>query len=323
MRQLRISAQITNRETKSFEKYLTEVSQVGDIINVAGEVELATIIQNSKDPIAVEKAVKDLCKANLRFVISVAKQYQGQGMPLGEIINEGNLGMLKAAYKFDHSRGFKFISYAVWWIRQSILKAIAETGRPIRLPLNKITELNKVKKALNSIEQNLGRPATISETIRAYAKAELINNFEKQGVLFSPTEEEISIEVDSRNWKPLITLIESQSKRVSSLDDFASNDDQSATIGDLMESGGFDDLKSELNQADLRVVLEEVMGKLPEKERYVLTNCFGIGGTEQKSLEEIGFKLELTKERVRQVRAKGLKRMKQLDKTGQLTQFMD
>jgi len=323
MRQLKISAQITNRETKSFEKYLTEVSQVGDTITAAEEVELAIIIQTSKDPKAVEKAVKKLCRANLRFVISVSKQYQGQGMPLGEIVNEGNLGMIKAAYKFDHSRGFKFISYAVWWIRQSILQAIAETGRPIRLPLNKITELNKVKKILNSIEQHLGRPATISEIIRAYARNEMVSSFKKQGILLSPTEEEITVAVDSRDWKSLTDLIERQSKRISSLDEFANDEDQSATIGDLMASGGFEELKSELNQADLKIILEGVMNKLPERERYVLTNCFGIGGTEQKSLEEIGFRLELTKERVRQVREKGLRRMRVLDKSGQLTQFMN
>lgn len=322
MRQLKISAQITNRETRSFEKYLNEVTQIGDVINATEEVELATIIQTSKDKKEVEKAIQKLCRANLRFVISVAKQYQGQGLPLNELVNEGNLGMLKAASRFDHTRGFKFISYAVWWIRQAILQAIAETGRPIRLPLNKITDLNKTKKIKKMLEQRLGRPATIAEIIRAYAENDLISDFKKSGILRSPTEEEIDQAVDSKDWNSLITLIEKQSNRVTSLDEYANDEDKSATIGDLMASEGFEDLKSNMNQSDLRIILDGIMGKLPEREKYVLTHYFGISGAQQKSLEEIGFDLDLTKERVRQVREKALRRMKVMDKKKQLGQFI-
>ena len=322
MRQLKISAQITNRESLSFEKYLTEVSQIGATITAEEEVELAIIIKTSDDPQAAVNAVQRLCRANLRFVISVSKQYQGQGLPLNELINEGNYGMAKAAYKFDHTRGFKFISYAVWWIRQSILQAIAENGRSIRLPLNKITELNKVKKILSSIEQDFGRPATISEIIRAYAKNEVYSSLKKEGLVRLPTEQEIDVAVGARDWKALTDLIERQSKNVTSLDEFANSEDKSSTIGDLMASNGFEDIKSHQNHEDLKIILSNVMKRLPEREHYVLTSCFGIDGR-QKSLEEIGVELELTKERVRQLREKGLRRIRVIDREGQLSQFID
>jgi len=322
MRQLKISAQITNRETLSFEKYLTEVSQIGDVLSTKEEVELATIIQTSKDKRKVEESVRKLCEGNLRFVISVAKQYQGSGVPLNELVNEGNLGMMKAAYRFDHTRGFKFISYGVWWIRQSILQAIAETGKSIRLPLNKISEVSKVSKIKASLEQGLGREATITEIIYEYAKSDILSSFSKSNTLGDPTEEEISAEVDSRNWKPLMTLIDSQSKRVTSLDDMIGEDERGSTIGDLMASDGLEEFNSGIELSDLRIVLKQFMRRLTERERLVITQYYGINGADPKSLEEIGADLELTRERVRQIREKALRKLKRTDDKSLLSEYM-
>ena len=275
MRQLKITKSITNRESASLDKYLQEIGRE-DLITVEEEVELAQRIRKG-DRVALEK----LTRANLRFVVSVAKQYQNQGLSLPDLINEGNLGLIKAAEKFDETRGFKFISYAVWWIRQSILQAIAEQSRIVRLPLNQVGSLNKVNHEINKFEQeNLRRPSV--EEIA-----------DRTGV----DEEKISQSMAA-------------SGHHVSIDAPFGDDDDNAMV-DVMSSGDDSRTDKQVDHESMAMELKQVLGQvLKERERQIVCACFGIGEPE-KGLEEIGDKMGLTRERVRQIREKSISKLRE------------
>lgn len=299
MRQLKISKQITNRDTQSFTKYLTEVSNL-PMLTPEEELELSKKIQKG-DKVALER----LINGNLRFVISVAKQYNNRGMSLPDLVQEGNIGLAKAAERFDETRGFKFISYAVWWIRQSILQALADDGKQIRLPLNKVSVLNKIKQAKTELEQILERTPT---------------NYEISNHL-------MDIEYDKPNGEPLkyeedkIKLLLEQSSSISSLDAPMTDDDDSGSIMDMMEGDSEYDIKNVMKIKDLQIELERVLSKFPIREREAVIMYFGLFGHEQKSLEEIGMKFDLTRERVRQIKEKALRRLRQRTRNTSLKSF--
>ena len=267
MRQLKITKSITNRESASLDKYLQEIGRE-DLITVEEEVELAQAIKKG-DHAALEK----LTRANLRFVVSVAKQYQNQGLSLPDLINEGNLGLIKAAQKFDETRGFKFISYAVWWIRQSILQALAEQSRIVRLPLNQVGSLNKISKAFSKFEQE---------------NEELANKLEIPVDKISDT-----LKVSGRHISVDAPFVEGEDN---SLLDVLPNDD--SPMAD-----------SSLNQESLSKEVERALNQLHERERDILKMFFGIG-CQEMTLEEIGAKFDLTRERVRQIKEKAIRRLK-------------
>ena len=275
MRQLKITKSITNRESASLDKYLQEIGKE-DLITVEEEVELAQRIRKGD-----QEALEKLTKANLRFVVSVAKQYQNQGLSLPDLINEGNLGLIKAAEKFDETRGFKFISYAVWWIRQSILQAIAEQSRIVRLPLNQVGSLNKVNHEINKFEQeNLRRPSV--EEIA-----------DRTGV----DEEKISQSMAA-------------SGHHVSIDAPFGDDDDNAMV-DVMSSGDDSRTDKQVDHESMAMELKQVLGQvLKERERQIVCACFGIGEPE-KGLEEIGDKMGLTRERVRQIREKSISKLRE------------
>lgn len=273
MRQLKITKSITNRESASLDKYLQEIGRE-ELISVEEEVELAQRIRQG-DQAALEK----LTRANLRFVVSVAKQYQNQGLSLPDLINEGNFGLIKAARKFDETRGFKFISYAVWWIRQSILQALAEQSRIVRLPLNQVGSLNKINKAISKFEQDFQR---------------------------KPSSEELSeildIDVDK------ISESVSVNGRHTSLDaPFSDSEDNS--LMDVLTDADAPNTDSSLNQESLSVEVDRALSQLSPRERDILKMFFGIGGQEM-TLEEIALKFDLTRERVRQIKEKAIRRLK-------------
>ncbi len=274
MRQLKISKQITNRETASLDKYLQEIGKV-DLISAEDEVSLAKRIKEG-DQIALER----LTKANLRFVVSVAKQYQNQGLTLGDLINEGNLGLIKAAKRFDETRGFKFISYAVWWIRQSILQALAEQSRIVRLPLNRVGSISKINQAYAILEQTLGR---------------------------EPTAEELSevTEIDPDE----ISKTMKNAKRHVSIDAPMINGEDNSLL-DVMETIGDDDPDSVLIGESLRQEVQRSLSTLTEREALVLQQYFGLNGSQALTLEEIGENINLTRERVRQIKEKAIKRLR-------------
>ena len=274
MRALKITQSITTKETESFNKYLRDVSGL-DMINPETEIELAKRIKAGDI-----KAQDQLVKANLRFVISVAKQYVGRGLDIEDLVSEGNLGLIKAAQKFDETRGIKFISFAVWWIRQSILQSLADNSRQVRLPLNQINALNKIKSAENDLEQQLQRKATASEL------AEYLN-----------------IEEDK------INLSITSSQKISSMDT-PFGDDSDFTLADTFQSSDFAD--TEIIQSDISEKIKGALSNLTERERFIIINLFGIGVNEM-TLSEIGLKLDLTSERVRQIKNGALKK---LSKTG-------
>ena len=274
MRALKITQSITTKETESFNKYLRDVSGL-DMINPQTEIELAKRIKAGDI-----KAQDQLVKANLRFVISVAKQYVGRGLDVEDLVSEGNLGLIKAAQKFDETRGIKFISFAVWWIRQSILQSLADNSRQVRLPLNQINALNKIKSAENDLEQQLQRKATASEL------AEYLN-----------------IEEDK------INLSITSSQKISSMDT-PFGDDSDFTLADTFQSSDFAD--TEIIQSDISEKIKGALSNLTERERFIIINLFGIGVNEM-TLSEIGLKLDLTSERVRQIKNGALKK---LSKTG-------
>ena len=274
MRALKITQSITTKETESFNKYLRDVSGL-DMINPETEIELAKRIKAGDI-----KAQDQLVKANLRFVISVAKQYVGRGLDVEDLVSEGNLGLIKAAQKFDETRGIKFISFAVWWIRQSILQSLADNSRQVRLPLNQINALNKIKSAENDLEQQLQRKATASEL------AEYLN-----------------IEEDK------INLSITSSQKISSMDT-PFGDDSDFTLADTFQSSDFAD--TEIIQSDISEKIKGALSNLTERERFIIINLFGIGVNEM-TLSEIGLKLDLTSERVRQIKNGALKK---LSKTG-------
>ena len=279
MRQLKIQKSITNRNSEALDKYLVEIGRA-PMISIDEEIELAQIIR--KGGRAGERAKNRLVEANLRFVVSVAKQYQHQGLTLTDLIDEGNIGLIKAAERFDETRGFKFISYAVWWVRQSILQAIAEQSRIVRLPLNQVGSLNKVNQEINKFEQeNLRRPSVQEISDRTGVDEDKI----AQSMMASG--HHVSIDAP-----------------------FGSDDDDNAMV-DVMSSG--DDSRTdkgvdhESMAQELRAVLDKV---LKERERKILCACYGIGETE-KGLEEIGDKMGLTRERVRKIREKSITKLRE------------
>jgi len=286
MRQLKITKSITNRETASLDKYLQDIGKE-ELITAEEEVELAKRIK-AGDHLALEK----LTKANLRFVVSVAKQYQNQGLSLPDLINEGNLGLIKAAKRFDETRGFKFISYAVWWIRQSILQALAEQSRLVRLPLNQVGSLNKIKKATSRLEQRFERPPSVDEI------AELMELPEyKVDKAMKITTRYVSVDA------PL-----SQEEDTKFLDVFVS-DDVPKTDSDLM--------RESLNKE-----IQRSLATLTEKERDVINLYYGIGMAHGLTLEEIGAKFDLTRERVRQIKEKAIRRLKHTSRSKLLKAYL-
>lgn len=274
MRQLKIVKQITNRDNKSLDKYLQEISGV-EMINTEEEVELTKRIKEGD-----QKALERMVNANLRFVVSVAKQYQNQGLPLEDLINEGNVGLIKAAQRFDESRGFKFISYAVWWIRQSILQSLAEQARMVRLPLNRIGVLTKINKAAALLEQKFERKPSVNEL------AELLETTSEQVqdyIKISPRHISLDAPVSEEDDTSLLTLLE--------------NEDVPTPDAKLIKESLQSEVKTSLNI-------------LAEKEREIICYYYGINGYPEQTLEEISLKLDITRERVRQLREKAIKKLK-------------
>lgn len=278
MRQLKIQKSITNRNSEALDKYLVEIGRA-PMVSIEEEIELAQAIK--KGGRAGERAKNKLVEANLRFVVSVAKQYQHQGLTLTDLIDEGNIGLIKAAERFDETRGFKFISYAVWWIRQSILQAIAEQSRIVRLPLNQVGSLNKVNHEINKFEQeNLRRPSV--EEIA-----------DRTGV----DEEKISQSMAA-------------SGHHVSIDAPFGDDDDNAMV-DVMSSGDDSRTDKQVDHESMAMELKQVLGQvLKERERQIVCAYFGIGEPE-KGLEEIGDKMGLTRERVRQIREKSISKLRE------------
>lgn len=274
MRQLKITKSITNRESQSLDKYLQEIGRE-DLITADEEVELARKIRQG-DQIALAKLVK----ANLRFVVSVAKQYQNQGLTLPDLINEGNLGLIKAAKRFDETRGFKFISYAVWWIRQSILQALAEQSRIVRLPLNQVGSLNKINKAFSKLEQEYER---------------------------EPSPEELAKLLDIPEEKVADTMKVS-GRHVSMDAPFVQGEDNS--LIDVLENHDAPRADKLLMHESLQKEIERSLSTLTERERDVVKLFFGIGQNHGLTLEEIGDKFDLTRERVRQIKEKAIRRLR-------------
>ncbi len=287
MRQLKISKQITNRESQSLDKYLQEIGKV-ELLTPDEEVELARRIKQG-DQVALEK----LTKANLRFVVSVAKQYQNQGLSLGDLINEGNLGLIKAAKRFDETRGFKFISYAVWWIRQSILQALAEQSRIVRLPLNRVGALNKIGKAFSKLEQEYERepsPEEISE------------------VLENMSEEEISdtLKISGRHVSVDAPFVQGEENR----------------LLDVLENDAEPNPDNELINESLSKEVERALSTLTQREAEVIRLYFGIGVEHSLTLEEIGEKFDLTRERVRQIKEKAIRRLRHTSRSKGLKTYL-
>jgi RNA polymerase primary sigma factor len=286
MRQLKITKSITNRESRSLDKYLQEIGKE-DLINAEEEVELARKIKQG-DQVALEK----LTRANLRFVVSVAKQYQNQGLTLPDLINEGNLGLIKAAQRFDETRGFKFISYAVWWIRQSILQAIAEHSRIVRLPLNQVGSLNKLNKAFSKLEQE----------------------FERE-----PTEEELATILDLPEDKIKDSI--SISGRHISMDAPLVSGEES-TLYDVMVNKDSPRADKDLIKESLQTEIERTLDTLSEREKEIIKLYFGIGMNHGLTIDEIGEKFDLTRERVRQIKEKALKRLRQSTRSKLLRTYL-
>jgi RNA polymerase primary sigma factor len=274
MRQLKITKSITNRESQSLDKYLQEIGRE-ELITAEMEVELAQKIKQG-DQIALEK----LTKANLRFVVSVAKQYQNQGLTLPDLINEGNLGLIKAAQRFDETRGFKFISYAVWWIRQSILQALAEQSRIVRLPLNQVGSLNKINKAFSRLEQEFERPPSNDELATA----------------LELTEEKVkdTMKISGRHVSVDAPFVDGEDNSL--LDVMVNNDSPKADL--------------ELMRESLQREIERSLSTLNDREKDVVMLFFGIGKKHGLTLEEIGSKFDLTRERVRQIKEKAIRRLR-------------
>lgn len=286
MRQLKISKQITNRESQSLDKYLQEIGKV-DLLTPDEEVELAQRIREG-DQLALEK----LTKANLRFVVSVAKQYQNQGLSLGDLINEGNLGLIKAAQRFDETRGFKFISYAVWWIRQSIIQALAEHSRIVRIPSNKIGALSKIDQASSLLEQQ----------------------FERE-----PTDEELA-ELLDMTVDEVRTTVRSQTKQVSIDKPFS--EDEGSSLLDVMEDEDSNEVENIVYSDSLRREVGRLLSTLTERERIVISQYFGLSENTSLSLEDIGENLGLTRERVRQIKEKALRKLSKNPKNELLKPYL-
>jgi RNA polymerase primary sigma factor len=285
MRQLKIVKQITNRESQSLDKYLQEIGKV-DLITAEMEVELAKKIR-AGDTMALEK----LTKANLRFVVSVAKQYQNNGLTLGDLINEGNLGLIKAAMRFDETRGFKFISYAVWWIRQSILQALAEQSRVVRLPLNRVGTLNRISRAYSLLEQKFQREPSAGEV------AEELD--------VSQEEIESTMRIAGKHVSVNAPLIQGEE---SSLLDVLANSEENPDQGMMVQS--------------LQMEVSRALSTLTEREAEVISSYFGLNGARSMSLEEIGDKFNLTRERVRQIKEKATRRLRHTSRSKSLKSYL-
>ncbi len=274
MRQLKITKQVTNRDTLSLDKYLQEIGKV-ELLSAEREVELAKRIKKGD-----HKALEILVKANLRFVVSVSKQYQNQGLSLPDLINEGNLGLMKAAERFDETRGFKFISYAVWWIRQSILQALAEQARIVRLPLNKIGSLNKINKAFSKLEQEFQREPTLDEVAELMeTKPELVEDT----LNFSSSH--ISMDAPLR-------------------------EEEANNLYDVMMNNDSLDPEESLLDDSLRMEIERSLATLGDREAEIIRLYFGLNGNHPHTLEEIGDLFGLTRERVRQIKERSIKKLK-------------
>ena len=287
MRQLKITKSITNRESQSLEKYLQEIGKV-DLLTPEEEVDLAQKIKEGD-----QEALERLTKANLRFVVSVAKQYQNQGLSLSDLINEGNLGLIKAAQRFDETRGFKFISYAVWWIRQSILQALAEQSRIVRLPLNKVGSLNKINRAFSDLEQEFEREPSPEEL------AELLE---------IPTEE-------------VETTLGVAARHVSMDAPFIDGEDNS--LLDVLENNSTPDTDSALEYKEsLRREIERSLNTLTDRQADVIKLYFGIGIEHPMSLEDIGDKFGLTRERVRQIKDKAINKLRSVNRSKLLKNYL-
>jgi RNA polymerase primary sigma factor len=286
MRQLKISKSITNRETASLDKYLQDIGRE-ELITAEEEVELARRIKSGD-----EKALEKLVKANLRFVVSVAKQYQNQGLSLPDLINEGNLGLIKAAQRFDETRGFKFISYAVWWIRQSILQALAEQSRLVRLPLNQVGSLNKIKKATSRLEQEFERPPSVEEIAKKLDIPE--HKLDK------------ALRITTRYVSVDAPIAEDEDTKF--LDVFVS-EDTPRTDNNLM--------RESLNKE-----IQRSLSTLTDKERDVINLYYGIGMNHGLTLDEIGAKFNLTRERVRQIKEKAIRRLKHTSRSKLLKAYL-
>ncbi|TDI66106.1 MAG: sigma-70 family RNA polymerase sigma factor [Bacteroidetes bacterium] len=286
MRQLKISKQITNRESQSLDKYLQEIGKV-DLLTPDEEVTLAQKIREG-DQMALEK----LTKANLRFVVSVAKQYQNQGLSLGDLINEGNLGLIKAAQRFDETRGFKFISYAVWWIRQSILQALAEQSRIVRLPLNRVGSLNKISKTFSELEQK----------------------FERE-----PSPDELA-EVLEVTTSEVVDTMKISGRHVSMDAPFVQGEENS--LLDVLENDGEVTPDNELMNDSLRREVQRALSTLTQREADVIKLYFGLNGEHSMTLEEIGEKFNLTRERVRQIKEKAIRRLRHTSRSKTLKPYL-
>jgi RNA polymerase primary sigma factor len=286
MRQLKITKSITNRETASLDKYLQDIGKE-ELISAEEEVQLAQRIRQGD-----QQALEKLCKANLRFVVSVAKQYQNQGLSLPDLINEGNLGLIKAAQRFDETRGFKFISYAVWWIRQSILQALAEQSRIVRLPLNQVGSLNKFKKESSRLEQNFERPTSPDELAAALEIPEY--------------KIDAALKISTRYISMDAPLTEDEDMKF--IDIFVDEDTPVTDAGLMRES--------------LAREIQRSLATLTEKERDVVNLYYGIGMNHGLTLEEIGAKFDLTRERVRQIKEKAIRRLKHTSRSKLLKSYL-
>ncbi len=287
MRQLKIIKQITNRESASLDMYLQDIGRV-ELITADEEVVLAQKIKQGD-----QKALDKLVKANLRFVVSVSKQYQNQGLSLPDLINEGNMGLIKAAQRFDETRGFKFISYAVWWIRQSILQALAEQSRIVRLPLNKIGAINKINKTHSKLEQQLER---------------------------EPSPEEIA-EVIDITAKDVVESMKTQARHLS-MDAPIGNSDDGGSMYELMEGEHNEAPDKDLLLDSLRSEIERSLNSLTPREADVVRLYYGLSGGHSHSLEEIGEKFDLTRERVRQIKEKAVRRLKHASRSKILKDYL-
>lgn len=286
MRQLKITKSITNRHIASLDKYLQDIGKE-DLITAEEEVELARKIK-----LGDQRALEKLTKANLRFVVSVAKQYQNQGLSLPDLINEGNLGLIKAASRFDETRGFKFISYAVWWIRQSILQACAEQSRIVRLPLNQVGSLNKIRKVTSKLEQKLERP---------------------------PSNNEIAIEMELPNYK--VEYIQKIATRYISTDAPIVEDEPTSFL-DLFVPNDSPSTDNNLLNESLGQEVQRSLSTLNESERAVINLYYGIGQTHGFTLDEIGTKINLSRERVRQIKEKAIRRLRHTSRSRLLKAYL-
>ncbi|PWJ39233.1 sigma-70 family RNA polymerase sigma factor [Sediminitomix flava] len=286
MRQLKISKQITNRESQSLDKYLQEIGKV-DLLTPDEEVELAKRIREGD-----QRALEKLTKANLRFVVSVAKQYQNQGLSLGDLINEGNLGLIKAAQRFDETRGFKFISYAVWWIRQSILQALAEQSRIVRLPLNRVGSLNKISKTFSELEQKYER---------------------------EPSPDELA-EVLDVTTNEVVDTMKISGRHVSMDAPFVQGEENN--LYDVLENDQEEKPDTELMNDSLRREVQRALSTLTKREADVITLYFGLNGEHSMTLEEIGEKFNLTRERVRQIKEKAIRRLRHTSRSKALKPYL-